>query len=339
MPLVTLRQALDEARVGGYAIGAFNVSDLIQAEAVLDAAQATLSPVIVETLAGQHAHSGDERFWAALHHLIGGYKDIPVVLHLDHGPAADTCFRAIDAGFTSVMIDGSLDAKGQPSTFEDNVAVTARVAEVAHAAGVSVEGELGTIGGSKVDGSRAEIVLADPLQAKEFVARTNVDALAVAIGTSHGAYKFDTPPDGSVLHLDLIEEIARIVPDTHLVMHGSSSLPAELRSRVNQYGGTLPESWGVPDEEKVRSIAMGIRKINQGIDSQLAFTGAVRAALAADGLNVDPAVYQRAGRHAMQDLIAARMHLFGQAGHARDYTATPSRTPHRDTPTPKHPKP
>jgi fructose-bisphosphate aldolase class II len=316
---VTLRQALDEARAGGYALGAFNVSDIIQAEAVLDAAAQTRSPVIVETLAGLSAHGTDERYWAQLHHLVEGYPDVPVVLHLDHGPSADVCFRAIDAGFTSVMIDGSLAPDGSPADFESNVAVTVRVSERAHAAGVSVEGELGTIGGSKVDGSMAPIVLADPLQAKEFVTRTEVDALAVAIGTSHGAYKFLTPPDGTVLHLGLIEEIATVVPDTHLVMHGSSSLPAILRDQVNAHGGTLPESWGVPDEEKVRSITMGVRKINQGMDNQLAFTGAVREALGTDTRGVDPAAYLRLGRSAMQDMVAARMHLFGQAGHAADY--------------------
>ncbi|GGL30190.1 ketose-bisphosphate aldolase [Phycicoccus endophyticus] len=318
MPLITLRHALDAARDGGYAIGAFNVSDLIQAEAVLDAAELTDSPVIVETLAGVSSHGEDARYWSGLLHLIGTYPDLPVVLHLDHGPDATTCRRAVDHGFSSVMIDGSLGSDGRPSSFEANVEVTAEVVEYAHAAGVSVEGELGTIGGSKVDGSRAEIVLADPEQAREFVDRTGVDALAVAIGTSHGAYKFDTPPDGSVLHMDLIRRIAERVPGTHLVMHGSSSLPADLREQNNRFGASLPQSWGVPDEEKERSVSMGVRKINQGMDSHLAFTGAVREALARDGLSVDPAQYLGQGRQAMQDLVAVRMRLFGQAGRADD---------------------
>ncbi|BCB91956.1 ketose-bisphosphate aldolase [Phytohabitans suffuscus] len=324
MSLVTLRQALDEARRGGYGLGAFNVTDLLQAESVLGAAAETDSPVIVETLAGSSSHASDERFWRGLLHLVEEYPRIPVVLHLDHGPDPDACRRAIDAGFTSVMIDGSLAPdRVTPATFAQNLAVTAEVTAYAHERGVSVEGELGTIGGSKVDGSRAEIRLADPEEAADFVAGTGVDALAVAIGTSHGAYKFDSPPDGSVLHMDLIERIAAKVPDTHLVMHGSSSLPAELRALVNKYGGTLPESWGVPEEEKVRSIAMGIRKINQGMDSHLAFTGAVRAQLAHDGLTVDPAPYLRAGRLEMQRIVAERMRVFGQAGHAGDYTPIP----------------
>ncbi|MBU2667917.1 ketose-bisphosphate aldolase [Actinoplanes bogorensis] len=316
MALVTLRQALDQARSGGYAVGAFNVSDVLQAEAVLDAAAETSSPVILASLAGVTAHASDERFWAGLHRLIDGYPQLPIVLHLDHGPTYDTCVRAMDSGFSSVMIDGSLNADGRPATFDENVAVTAKVAAVAHPRGISVEGELGTIGGSKTDGSRAAIVLADPDQAREFVAATAVDALAVAIGTSHGAYKFDSPPDGSVLHMALIEKIAAQVPETHLVMHGSSSLPAELREQNNRYGAGLPESWGVPDAEKVRSIAMGVRKINQGMDSHLAFTGAVRESLGIDGLNVDPAPYLRAGREAMQRMVAARMRIFGSAGQA-----------------------
>src|SRR5690606_4024571 len=212
MPLITLRRALDAARAGGYAVGAFNVSDLVQAEAVLDAAEATGSPVILASLAGITSHGSDERFWAGLHDLIGHYPTVPVVLHLDHGPDPSTCYRAMDAGFTSVMIDGSL-RDGRPATFDENVAVTVEVAEVAHERGISVEGELGTIGGAEGDGTRAEIQLADPEEGRRFVDRTRVDALAIAIGTSHGAYKFATPPRGDVLRLDLVAEFARIVPD------------------------------------------------------------------------------------------------------------------------------
>ncbi|GMA23326.1 hypothetical protein GCM10025864_10850 [Luteimicrobium album] len=245
MTLITLRRALDEARTGGYGIGAFNVTDLVQTEAVLTAASETGSPVIVQTIAGASAHGSDELFWSLLQRTIDHYPDVPTVLHLDHGPDPDTCRRAIDAGFSSVMIDGSLDrVTHQPATFEDNVAATVEVVEYAHARGVSVEGELGTIGGSEDGTAHAEIVLADPEQAESFVNLTGVDALAVAIGTSHGAYKFTSPPDGTVLHMDLITEIARRVPDTHLVMHGSSSLPADLRTVINAHGGTLPESWG-----------------------------------------------------------------------------------------------
>jgi len=322
MALITLRQGLDEARAGDYALGAFNVTDVLQAEAVLEAASATRSPVIVQTLAGSSSHTNDDAFWKLLHAVIAEYPDVPVVLHLDHGPDPVTCVRAMDAGFTSVMIDGSLDADGAPASLEANVAVTQKVVAEAHRRGVSVEGELGTIGGSEDGGaSHAEIVLADPDEAERFVRETQVDALAVAIGTSHGAYKFTSPPDGSVLRMDLIEEIARRLPDTHLVMHGSSSLPPELRAVVNANGGTMPESWGVPQEEKIRSISMGIRKINQGMDSHLALTGAVRAELAGNGLLADPAPYLRAGRSAMRRLLEARMRDFREAGHAGDYPA------------------
>jgi len=318
MTLLTLRDILDQAEAGQYAVGAFNVSDITAADAVLEAAASTRSPVIVQTLAGCSPYSSEAAWWQALRQLIGHYPDVPVTLHLDHGPDPGTCRRAIDAGFTSVMIDGSLEADGRtPASLAANVGVTREVTGFAHAAGVSVEGELGTIGGGE-GGSRAkEIVLADPEQAAGFVAATGVDALAVAIGTSHGAYKFDHEPGADVLRLDLIGEIRRRVPGVHLVMHGSSSLPRDLVAEVNAHGGTLPESWGVPMAAKVQAVAAGIRKINQGMDSHLAFTAAVRKTLAADGDAVDPATYLRAGRLAMRDLIAERMSAFGSAGQAR----------------------
>jgi fructose-bisphosphate aldolase class II len=314
--LITLREALDAAREGSYGIGAFNVTDLVQVEAVLDAARQTESPVIVQTIAGASAHASDELFWEALRNAILRFDDVPAVMHLDHGASYEDCVRAINAGFSSVMIDGSLSADHVPASFEENVDVTSRVTEYAHARGVSVEGELGTIGGSKDGVAQDAIILADPDEAAEFVERTRVDALAVAIGTSHGAYKFSSPPDGTVLHMDLIREIARRIPDTHLVMHGSSSLPAEIRSRINKFGGTLPESWGVPESEKARSTKMGVRKINQGMDSHMAYIAAVRECLATDGITVDPAPAERAGREAMRGLIAERMVSFGQAGQA-----------------------
>jgi fructose-bisphosphate aldolase class II len=322
LTLITLRQALDAAREGGYGVGAFNVTDLVQAEAVLDAARATSSPVIVQTIVGASAHGRDEFFWKALRNSIDDYQDVPVVLHLDHGPSYEDCVRAIAAGFTSVMIDGSLAADRKThATFAENVAITKRTTDYAHAHGVSVEGELGTIGGSEDGGEHAAIVLADPDEAAEFVAKTKVDALAVAIGTSHGAYKFTSPPDGSVLHMDLIAEIASRIPDTHLVMHGSSSLPADLRQIINAHGGKLPESWGVPESEKARSTKLGIRKINQGMDSHMAFAAAVRSFLDEDGVNVDPALYGRRGRIAMQKMVAERMEVFGQAGQAHRHRA------------------
>ncbi len=317
MTLLTLRQVLDRAEAGQYAVGAFNVSDLVQADAVLEAAAAARSPVIVQTLAGCSPYSSEAVWWQALRQLIGQYPDVPVTLHLDHGPDPATCRRAIDAGFTSVMIDGSLAADGQtPASLADNIAVTREVTELAHPAGISVEGELGTIGGGEGTANTKEIVLADPGQAAEFVTSTGVDALAVAIGTSHGAYKFDHEPGPDVLRLDLIDDIHRRVPGVHLVMHGSSSLPRELVAEVNAFGGTLPDSWGVSMADKVRAVAAGIRKINQGMDSHLAFTAAVRKTLAADAEAVDPASYLRAGRLAMRDLIAERMTAFGSAGRA-----------------------
>ncbi|TKV61154.1 ketose-bisphosphate aldolase [Nakamurella flava] len=315
MALITLAAALEAAREGNYGVGAFNVTDLAQAEAVLDAAAETDSPVIVQTIAGASVHGRDELFWEALVTLVARYPEVPTVLHLDHGASYEDCVRAIDAGFTSVMIDGSMRDHTTPATFEENVAVTRRVVEYAHQHGVSVEGELGTIGGSEDGGaSSKEIVLADPDEAERFVAETGVDALAVAIGTSHGAYKFTSPPDGTVLRMDLISEIAQRIPKTHLVMHGSSSLPADLRERINAFGGKLPESWGVPESEKARSTQLGIRKINQGMDSHMAWTAEVRAYLDADGIGCDPALYGSKGRVAMQQMVADRMQVFGQAG-------------------------
>lgn len=320
MPLITLRKALDAARAGGYGVGAFNVTDLAQVEAVLDAARETQSPVIVQTIVGASAHARDEFFWLAMRNAILSYDDIPVVLHLDHGPSFEDCVRAIDAGFTSVMIDGSLGPDRRTiSSFDENIEITRRTVDFAHSRGVSVEGELGTIGGSEDGTAQKEIVLADPEQAAEFVRRTGVDALAVAIGTSHGAYKFTSPPDGTVLHMALLQKVAEQVPDTHLVMHGSSSLPADLRAVINAHGGALPESWGVPEAEKARSTKLGIRKINQGMDSHMAFTAAVRSYLDDDKIGVDPALYESRGRAAMQAIVAERMAVFGQAGHADDH--------------------
>jgi len=321
MALITLREALDHARRGGFGIGAFNVTDAGQTEAVLAAARETRSPVIVQTIAGASAFLSDEVYWDVLHTIIGHYPDVPVVLHLDHGPTVETCKRAIRAGFSSVMIDGSIDhATKKVNSFDENVAVTKEVVDFAHARGVSVEGELGTIGGSEDGSVHAQIVLADPDQAAEFVERTGVDALAVAIGTSHGAYKFSAPPDSSVLHMDLITEIAGRIPNTHLVMHGSSSLPADLRRVINEHGGALPESWGVPEDEKARSTKLGVTKINQGMDSHMAFAAALRTSLTADRVTVDPAPAIYAGGRAMQQMIAGRMAVFGQAGQAVGWT-------------------
>lgn len=320
MSLLSLKALLDKAQEGSFGIGAFNVSDTLQAEAVLEAAADAHAPVIVQTIAGASAHGSDERFWNLLHTLIASYSEVPVALHLDHGRTIDDCRRAVDSGFTSVMIDGSVNPDThEPATFDANVALTRSVVAFAHPAGVSVEGELGTIGGTETGEQSAKIVLATPDEATLFVQATQVDALAVAIGTSHGAYKFMTPPDSSVLHVDLVGEIAAAVPQTHLVMHGSSSLPEQYRSIINSFGGSLPVSWGVPDDEKPRAISMGIRKVNQGMDSHLAFTAGVRKHLAHEGMDVDPATYLNPGREAMFNIVRARMDLFGQTGQSHRY--------------------
>src|SRR5215467_5427160 len=275
MPLVSMRQLLDEAAKGGYGVGAFNVNDMEQIQAIMEAATETQSPVIVQASRGARAYSQD-RF---LYHLMIAateiYPDVPIVLHQDHGNSPATCKSAIDNNFTSVMMDGSLKEDGKtPADFDYNVKVTKEVVELAHAKGVSVEGELGCLGslehggGEKEDGHGAEGVLThdqlltDPDEAERFVAETGVDALAVAIGTSHGAYKFTSKTTGAVLAMERIEEIHRRLPNCHLVMHGSSSVPQDLQDIINKYGGNLKQTWGVPVEEIQRGIKHGVRKVN-----------------------------------------------------------------------------
>lgn len=314
MTLKNLREVLGAADAGNYAVGAFNVSDVLQAEAVLEAAQRSGSPVIVATLANISPYRSEALYWELLLHTIERYPDLDVVLHLDHGPDFDTCRRAADSGFSSVMIDASLRSDRQtPARFEENVELTAKVADYAHQVGVSVEGELGTIGGGESDHLAKRIVLADPDQAVDFVKLTGVDALAVAVGTSHGAHKFTAPPQGNVLRLDLISTIHARLPDTYLVLHGSSSLPAELRERINATGGDSPDSWGISDQEKVDAIGCGIRKINQGIDSHLAFAAGLRESLTSRPQTVDPADALRAGRQEMTAIIDRRIRLFHPA--------------------------
>jgi len=320
MPLVSMRQLLDEAAAGGYGVGAFNVNNMEQIQAVMDAASDTRSPVIIQASRGARSYTND-RF---LIHLMWAatevYPEVPVALHLDHGNEPDTCFSAIEQGFTSVMMDGSLLADGKtPSDFEYNVRVTRQVVERAHAAGVTVEGELGTLGGIEDGHGSGEVHLTDPDQAVEFVERTGIDALAVAIGTSHGAYKFTKPPDGEVLAMNLIEEIHSKLPDTHLVMHGSSSVPKELVDEINRYGGEIAPTWGVPVEEIQLGIRHGVRKINVDTDARLAMTGAIRKVFAGDKGEFDPRKYLAPARDAMKAVYVERMTQFGQAGHAGDY--------------------
>jgi fructose-bisphosphate aldolase class II len=319
-----LRQLLDEAAAGAYGVGAFNVNNMEQIQAIMSAARETESPVIVQASRGARSYTNDTFLIALMQAAVEVYPEIPVALHQDHGNSPETCISAIDLGFTSVMMDGSLLEDGKtPSDFEYNVAVTREVVEYAHARGVSVEGELGTLGGIEDGVGSGEIHLTDPDQAVDFVERTGIDALAVAIGTSHGAYKFTRPPTGEVLAMDRIEEIHERLPDTHLVMHGSSSVPKELVDRINEFGGQIRQTWGVPIPEIQQGIRHGVRKINVDTDLRLAMTGAVREVLTKEPGEFDPRSYLKPARQAMQDVVAQRMRDFGQAGHARDYEPKP----------------
>ncbi len=320
MAMVTMRQLLDEAANGGYGVGAFNVNNLEQVQAIMEAAQETNSPVIIQASSGARKYAND-RF---LYHLMLAasevYPEVPVALHQDHGNSPETCKSAIDLGFTSVMMDGSLEADGKtPASFDYNVDVTREVVEMAHERGVTVEGELGTLGGIEDGHGSGEVNLTDPDQAVEFVERTGVDALAVAIGTSHGAYKFTKEPDREVLAMHIIEEINEKLPTTHLVMHGSSSVPKELVDLINEYGGEIRPTWGVPVREIQEGVKHGVRKINVDTDLRLASTGAIRKAFSEDPSAFDPRFYLKPARAAMQGVVKARMEAFGQAGHAGDY--------------------
>jgi fructose-bisphosphate aldolase class II len=322
MPLVSMRQLLDEAAKGGYGVGAFNVNNMEQIQAIMEAARETSSPVIIQASRGARAYTNDLFLWHLMQAATELYPEIPVALHLDHGNEPETCISAIDLGFTSVMMDGSLEADGKtPASFEYNVAVTKEVVAYAHERGVTVEGEIGTLGGIEDGHGSGEVHLTDPDEAVAFVEETGLDALAVAIGTSHGAYKFASAPDGDVLKMDLIKEIHRRLPETHLVMHGSSSVPPELVDEINRYGGDLKPAWGVPVKEIQVGIQHGVRKINVDTDSRLAVTGAIRKVFAESPEKFDPRDYLKPARTAMEVLIAGRMRDFGQAGHAGDYEA------------------
>ena len=328
MALVPMRVVLDHAAENGYGVAAFNVNNMEQIQAIMEAAEATDSPVIVQASRGARKYSQDNY----LRHLMLAaselYPHIPTVMHQDHGNSVDTCMSAIDNGFTSVMMDGSLEEDGKtPADFDYNVRVTAEVVKLASAKGVSVEGELGCLGslesgeGEQEDGHGAEgqlshdQLLTDPEEAERFVAATNVDALAVAIGTSHGAYKFTRKPDGEVLAMSRIEEIHRRLPNCHLVMHGSSSVPQELQDIINQYGGQIRQTYGVPVEEIQRGIQHGVRKINVDTDNRLAITGAIRKVFHESPEKFDPRDYLKPAREAMKAVCIARMEAFGQAGH------------------------
>ncbi len=323
MPLVSMRQVLDEAAKGGYGVGAFNVNNMEQIQAIMEAALETKSPVIIQASRGARSYSQDKFLYHLMLAAAELYPDIPLVMHLDHGNSIETCKSAVDLGFTSVMMDGSLMPDGKtPSSFDYNVETTRTVVELAHAKGVTVEGEIGVLGGIEdghgAGGSGLEHVT-DPDQAVEFVARTGVDALAIAIGTSHGAYKFSSKPDGSVLKMDRLIEIHNRLPKVHLVMHGSSSVPKDLQDVINQYGGKLRPTWGVPVEEIQLGIRNGVRKVNVDTDNRLAITGAIRKVFAETPEKFDPRDYLKPAREAMKKVVAQRMTQFGQAGHAGDY--------------------
>jgi fructose-bisphosphate aldolase class II len=327
MPLVSMRQLLDEASKGGYGVGAFNVNNMEQIQSIMEAARETKSPVIVQASRGARSYAQDNYLYHLMLAAAELYPEIPMALHQDHGNSPATCKSAIEMGFTSVMMDGSLMEDGKtPATFEYNVKVTREVVEIAHAKGVTVEGEIGCLGGIE-DGHGAGgdglSHLTDPDQAEEFVRQTNVDALALAIGTSHGAYKFNKKPDGEVLKMDILIEIHRRLPNVHLVMHGSSSVPKELQDVINQYGGKLKPTWGVPVEEIQLGIRNGVRKINVDTDNRLAITGAIRKVFADKPEEFDPRSYLKPARDAMKKVVAQRMTQFGQAGHAGDYRPLP----------------
>ncbi|WP_374574156.1 class II fructose-bisphosphate aldolase [Phenylobacterium sp.] len=329
MARITLRQLLDHAAEHGYGVPAFNINNMEQALAIMEAAEATDSPVIMQASRGARSYAND----IVLKHLIDAmaemYPQIPICMHQDHGNNEATCATAIQYGFTSVMMDGSLKADGKtPADYDYNVRVTRNVVDMAHWVGASVEGELGVLGsletgmGEKEDGHGFEgklehdQLLTDPEQAVEFVKATEVDALAIAMGTSHGAYKFTRKPDGAVLAMNVIEEIHRRLPNTHLVMHGSSSVPQELQDIINQYGGQMPQTWGVPVEEIQRGIKNGVRKINIDTDNRMAMTGAIRKVFAEHPEEFDPRKYLKPAMQAMRAVCEQRFQEFGTAGNA-----------------------
>ncbi|HEX2988292.1 MAG TPA: ketose-bisphosphate aldolase [Chloroflexota bacterium] len=331
MPLVPMRQILDEAAKGGYGVGAFNVNNMEQIQAIMQAATETQSPVIIQASRGALKYSKLIYLRNLIQAAVEENPNIPVAMHLDHGNSVQTVEQAISLGFTSVMIDGSLGEDGKtPNTYQANVDITKRVVELAHPLGISVEGEIGVLGGIEDEhgaglapGSTEH--LTDPKQAEEFYRLTGVDALAVAVGTSHGAYKSGRkdPVTGQVLPpalaMERIEEIHRLLPHCHMVMHGSSSVPKELVDIINKYGGKMPGTFGIPIEQIQRGIQHGVRKINVDTDIRLAMTGAVRKVLFETPEKFDMRDWMKPARDAAAEVVKARMTQFGAAGHARDY--------------------
>lgn len=329
MARITLRQLLDHAAEHGYGVPAFNINNMEQGLAILEAAKSVDAPVIIQASRGARSYANDIMLAKMIDALVEIYPEIPICMHLDHGNAEPSCASAIRYGFTSVMMDGSLLADGKtPASYEYNRDITRRVVQMAHWVGVSVEGELGVLGslesghGEAEDGHGAEgklshdQLLTDPDQAVDFVRATGVDALAIACGTSHGAYKFSRKPDGDILAMGVIEAIHRKLPNTHLVMHGSSSVPQALQDIINEFGGEMPQTFGVPVEEIVRGIKHGVRKVNIDTDCRMAMTGQFRRIAQQQKSEFDPRKFLKPAMDAMRDLCRERFEQFGTAGHA-----------------------
>lgn len=333
MALITLRQLLDHAAEHSYGVPAFNINNLEQIQAIMQAAKRTNSPVILQASRGARKYAGDIFIKHLVNAAVEMYPEIPICVHQDHGNNYTTCLTAIRNNFTSVMMDGSLeeDAKSVAS-YEYNVDVTKQVSEMAHSVGASIEGELGCLGsletgeGEKEDGHgfegklSKEQLLTDPDEAFDFVSKTQVDALAVAIGTSHGAYKFTRKPDGDILALDVVKAINAKMPKLHLVMHGSSSVPQDLQDIINQYGGEMPQTYGVPVEEIIRGIKHGVRKVNIDTDCRMAISGQMRKIALEDKAQFDPRKFTLPGTQKMQELVESRFEAFGTAGNANKIT-------------------
>lgn len=329
MALITLRQLLDHAAENGYGVPAFNINNMEQGLAIMNAANSCDAPVILQASRGARSYAGDIMLRHMVQALAEMFPDIPVCMHQDHGNNEATCLTAIRHGFTSVMMDGSLKADMKtPASYDYNVDITRRVTEAAHWVGASVEGELGILGSLETgeaaaeDGSGAEgklsqdQLLTDPDQAVDFVLRTKCDALAIACGTSHGAYKFSRKPDGDILAMDVIEAIHAKLPDTHLVMHGSSSVPQELQDIINQFGGEMPQTYGVPVEEIERGIRSGVRKVNIDTDCRMAMTGQFRKVALENSQEFDPRKFLIPAMNALEELCCDRFVRFGTAGNA-----------------------
>ena len=329
MALISLRQLLDHAAEHGYGLPAFNVNNMEQVKAIMEAADATNSPVILQGSAGARSYAGEPFLRHLILAALEQYPHIPVCMHQDHGASPDICLRSIQSGFSSVMMDGSLMSDGKtPSTYEYNVDVTKQVVDMAHAGGVSVEGELGCLGSLETgemgeeDGHGAEgkldmdQLLTDPNEAADFVSKTGVDALAIAIGTSHGAYKFTQEPTGKILRIDRVKEIHERIPSVHLVMHGSSSVPQDWLKIINDYGGDMGQTYGVPVDEIVEGIKNGVRKVNIDTDLRMASTGSVRRHLEENKSNFDPRKFLKEATAAMSGICKDRYEAFGCAGMA-----------------------